>query len=189
MPWQTGMIAWPWSHDDRRWRTCGRQVMKAAIGALTLLGVAMWSGAACADTRITFAHPDRYTDANLYGNCGTRSWQPAVDGIGSYLKRLGGRHFAPGQVLTIEVLDMALAALIDPFRSQTVRIMSPATWPRIKMRYTLAQNGRMLTRGEETIFDLEYLSNAVGRSSGDPLRYEKAMLDDWFRARFAGGGR
>jgi len=163
--------------------------MKAAIGALTLLGVALVSGAAGADTKVTFAHPDRFTDANLYGNFGTRSWQPAVDGIGAYLKRLGGRYLDRGQLLTIEVLDIDLAGLIDPFRSQTVRIMSPATWPRIKVRYWLAQNGRALAGGEETISDLEYLSNAVGRSSGDPLRYEKAMLDDWFRTRFAGGGR
>src|SRR5262249_15728287 len=152
--------------------------MKTAIGALTVLGIALASGAACADTKITFAHPDRYTDAKLHGDYGTRSWQPAVDGIGAYLKRLGDRYLERGQVLAIEVLDIDLAGLIDPFRSYSVRFMSPATWPRIKVRYTLAQNGRTLMRSEETISDLEYLSNAAGRSSSDPLRYEKAMLDD-----------
>jgi len=163
--------------------------MKAAIVALTFLGVAVSSGAACADTKVTFAHPDRYTDAKLYGDYGTRAWQPAVDAIGAYLKRLGDRYVERRQVLTVEILDIDLAGLIDPFRSYSVRFMSPVTWPRIKVRYTLAQNGRTLMRSDETISDIEYLSNAVGRSSGDPLRYEKAMLDDWFRARFARAAR
>jgi hypothetical protein len=36
---------------------------------------------------------------------------------------------------------------------------------------------------QETVIDQYYLARPT-RASSDPLRYEKAMLDDWFRARF-----
>src|SRR5262245_38394515 len=151
--------------------------MKAAICVLSCLAVALSANAACATTKINFANPQSFTDAKLYGDYGTRSWQLAVDMIATFMKRLGDRYVDGRQVLTIEVLDIDLAGLIDPLRSYSVRILSPATWPRIKVRYRLAQGGHTLRQGEETILDLEYLSNAVGRSSGDPLRYEKAMLE------------
>ena len=163
--------------------------MKAAICALACLALAISSSATCAATKVAFAHPENYTDANLHGDYGTRSWQPAVNAIGAYLKRLGDRYVDRRQDLTIEVLDIDLAGVIDPLRSLSVRKLGPATWPRIKVRYTLAQNGRALMRGEETIAAIDYLTNASARFSSDPLRYEKAMLDDWFRGRFAAAGR
>jgi len=51
--------------------------MKAAICAVACLAVAIPSSALCAATRVSFAHQENYTDASLYGDYGTRSWQPA----------------------------------------------------------------------------------------------------------------
>src|SRR5262245_35335533 len=108
--------------------------MKAAMCALACLAAAIPSGAACAATRVSFAHPENYTDANLHGDFGTRSWQPAVAAIGSYLKRLGERYLDRRQSLSIEVLDVDLAGYINPLRpgAGSVRILRDGTSPRIK---------------------------------------------------------
>jgi len=164
--------------------------MKAVVLAFACLTVALPPRALCAATKVSFAHPENYTDANLYGGYGTRSWQPAVSAIGAYLKRLDDRYLDRRQVLTIDVVDIDLAGYIDPLRpnAYNIRILRDGTWPRIRVRYSLAQNGRPLRRGEETIASVDYLTNASARFSSDPLRYEKAMLEEWFRARFDGTG-
>jgi hypothetical protein len=41
------------------------------------------------------------------------------------------------------------------------------------------------TQGEEAIVDMDYQSDASTNSPSDPLRYEKAMLGDWFTRRVA----
>jgi hypothetical protein len=38
-----------------------------------------------------------------------------------------------------------------------------------------------MNAGEATIVDINYLANPGARFAQDPLRYEKAMLSDWFR--------
>jgi hypothetical protein len=90
------------------------------------------------------------------------------------------------------VTDVDLAGRFEWWRpyAYDVRILRDITWPRIKLRYALADGGRTVLSAEEQISDLNYLMNAGVRSSSDPLKYEKAMLDDWFRARTvrAGGG-
>src|SRR5262249_12269145 len=90
------------------------------------------------------------------------------------LKRLGDRYLDPRQVLTINVVDIDLAGYIDPLRPNAyiIRILRDGTWPRIKVRYSLAQNGRPPRRGEETIASVDYLTNASARFSTDPLRYD-----------------
>jgi hypothetical protein len=41
-----------------------------------------------------------------------------------------------------------------------------------------------VANGDETISDINYLMRASIAYSSDSLRYEKAMLDEWFRTRF-----
>ena len=42
----------------------------------------------------------------------------------------------------------------------------------------------LVAQREETVADMNYRVRPEGRYSNDLLRYEKAMLDDWFRSRF-----
>ncbi len=68
-------------------------------------------------------------------------------------------------------------------RSQNLRDIYP---PRFTMRYRLSEDGRTLVEGQETVVDPNYLANpAIYFSPSDPLRFDKAMLANWFRTRFA----
>ena len=98
-----------------------------------------------------------------------------------YFARLD-KKLPAGQSLRIEVLDIDLAGRLYPRRSgDDIRILNGgADWPRIHLRYTLEQDGKLLRSGDEQLSDMAYQDRLGRTSDSDPLRYEKRMLDDWF---------
>ncbi|HWB50594.1 MAG TPA: DUF3016 domain-containing protein [Stellaceae bacterium] len=160
---------------------------RLAILALCSALTGMGSGIAAAEVQVTFVAPEHYTDASLYNGYGAAGRAPALRQIEQTLHRLGERYLRPSQRLSVDVLDVDLAGRFEPWRPQAfdVRLMREVTWPRIKLRYTLTEAGRPSRSGEEDVSDEMYLTRAGIRSSVDVMPYEKAMLERWFRARFA----
>ena len=150
------------------------------------LAVAGWPLSAAAQVIVTFDHPEAYTDAGLYADFGSKAREPAMRGIKEHLERLGQRFLRPGQKLTVEVLDIDLAGRFEPWRALAshVRFMRDVTWPQIKLRYSLDDNGVVRARDTEILSDLNYQMRIGPYLTSDPLRYEKAMIEDWFRKRF-----
>lgn len=138
---------------------------------------------ASAEVIVSFNAPERYTDAGHR----VADRDAVARALTRHLQRLGERHLAADQVLRIEVLDIDLAGRFEPWRphAQDVRFLREVTWPRITLRYTLETGGHPAQAVEEKVIDQNYLTRiGVGRDS-DSLYYEKQMLEDWFRARFA----
>jgi hypothetical protein len=159
----------------------------ATVIVVLLLGAA--AATARAPVQISFDHPERFTDAWLDQSHREAARSATTRAIGDWLQQLGQRHLRPNQSLAVEVLDIDLAGEFQPLstRVQNVRIMRSDTWPKIKLRYTLRQGGQVVISGEEIVADLYYLARADERPSTDPLRYEKAMLADWFHDRIVEG--
>jgi len=107
--------------------------------------------------------------------------------IEKYLWRLGEAYLAPGDKLTIDVLDIDLAGRFEPwqFNYQDVRFMREITWPEIKLSYRLERANSAPIQGEETVADRGYLTFLTTRDYIDIMPYEKVMLERWFRVRFA----
>jgi len=160
----------------------------AAVAFVCLAAIGTWPAWAAADVRVSFADPERYTDASIRGDHRIGPDAPALQVIRGHLRRLGERYLRPDDVLSIEILDIDLAGRYEPWRfpGQDLRYMREVTWPTIKVRYTLLRQGSAALDGEEVVTDQNYLMRAGARHSGTPLFYEKAMLDDWFRDRFGG---
>lgn len=53
------------------------------------------------------------------------------------------------------------------------------------LRYTLSAGGQATLRGEERVTDMSYTRRIADFGTRDPLRYDKRMLQTWFRERFA----
>lgn len=138
---------------------------------------------AAAAVSVSFTNPERYTDAGTYyGQSETTQRE-----LEQHLKQLGERYLAPGQTLTVEVLDIDLAGRYEPWGRDfyEVRILrGRADFPLMKLRYVLQAEGRVLASGEESIADLGYMFHSTRYSSSNSLHYEKRMLRDWFKARF-----
>lgn len=152
-------------------------VRTAALAGLLLLSA---SGASAGVT-VTYAQPERFSDVPF------APWERE-----RVLKELS-THFAKmaqklpaGQDLNVEVTDIDLAGRTWPSydSGRDIRILNGrADWPRLSMKYTITQGGQVLRQGEEDLNAMNYLHRINRHSSGEELRYEKQMLDDWFRER------
>jgi hypothetical protein len=147
------------------------------------------SPSAQADVHVTFTAPETYVDAGLRREDGARAREVTLRTIREQLVRLGERFLAPSQTLEIEVLDIDLAGEIEWWHGPyDIRFLRSYTWPKIKLRYTLEDNGEAIRSSEEWISDPSYQMNViVATRSGDVMPYEKEMLARWFRSRFAAG--
>jgi len=133
-----------------------------------------------ADARVlvTFQDTGSYSDPDLHG-LSVRAELKA------HLQRLGARYLPRDADLKITVLDVRLAGQFAWWRTPpSLRVMNESTWPTVTLRYTLSRGARTIDAREETIADQFYLNRSRTLSAG-PLVYEKALLDDWFRERFA----
>ena len=101
------------------------------------------------------------------------------------LTRLGERELPPGRSLSVTVVDIRPAGQFEPWRATAydVRFLRDTTPPSVTLRYSLAERGRVVAAGEETVTDMNYLWNPSARSSLGSYPYESALMRDWFRDR------
>ena len=131
---------------------------------------------------VSFIEPDKFYDS---GN--SQFDKPTnLKTIEAFLQELGKRYLADGQVLDIEVLNVDLAGYSRPTRNGDLRIVrGGADWPSFQLRYKLSAGGQPLKQAEERVAEMNYTGKIASYGARDPLKYEKQMLDGWFRERFA----
>lgn len=154
------------------------------IPALTVafsLCAATFAAQAGGTVNVSFVEPDKFYDS---GN--NQFDKPTnLKTLEAFLQDLGKRYLSDGQVLDIEVLNIDLAGYSRPTRNGDLRIVrGRADWPSFQLRYKLAGGGQALKQGEERIADMNYTGKIASYSAREPLKYEKQMLDSWFRERF-----
>lgn len=152
-------------------------ILSAAIAAMLVLSTLTLS--ARAGVTVTFTEPDKYTDMPF----GQYEKQRVMEAMQKHFVKLGA-NLPAGQDLKVEILDIDLAGRIEPFARSTgdLRILrGKADWPTVTLRYDLQSQGKSLKTGEERITDMSYLSGYNHYHSGEFLRYEKQMLDRWFK--------
>lgn len=150
-----------------------------------LLACGLLAGAASvaqAAVTVQFINPERYEDVAL----SPRDRDDILREFERHFVKLGQR-LPPGQDFNVEVLDIDLAGRMQPSRSamQDIRVMrGGADWPRMHLRYTVTSNGQVVRSGDVQLRNQMYLDRVSNYLSGDQLRYEKQMIDDWFYKEF-----
>jgi hypothetical protein len=148
------------------------------LPAIATVTVLLWAAPSQAAVTVTFADPARFTDATRYD-------VDALGAIKSHFQHLGARYLGRGETLRVTILDFDLAGFDLSSRGPSrLRVLNGATSPKIRFRYRLESGRKLLASGEESLSDHSYLSRPGAGLSSDPLRYEKSMLDDWFRQKF-----
>ena len=155
-----------------------RLMKPTLLAAATLLA----SAAAWADVSVTYVKPDDYTDVPRNQIDRDR----VLKDFSAYFATLD-KKLPAGQSLKIEVLDIDLAGRLYPrHMGDDIRIMNGgADWPRLQLRYTLSQDGQLLRSGEEQLSNMNYQMTLSRHNDSEPLRYEKQMIDDWFKKTIA----
>lgn len=156
----------------------------------SLLGAGLLTAASlasAANVSVTFVQPEKFTDAAYSRSFPSERDRAEVErDIERHLQRLAERRLPAGDALAIEVLDIDLAGHFEPLRFRhgaDVRVVRDITSPRIKLRYKLTRGDQVLASGEDHLSDMNFMQAGNRYSSDDRLRYEKALLDDWFEQR------
>ena len=153
-------------------------------------GLLVAAGAVSAATvSVTFVQPENFTDAGFSrGRATARDLAELQQEMQQHLQRLADRKLAASDALQVEVLDIDLAGDFESprmARFSDVRVVRDFASPRIKLRYTVSQGDKVVTRGDDQLSDMNFLWSLNHYASGDRLRYEKPMLDAWFEKRIA----
>ena len=113
-----------------------------------------------------------------------------VRGIARHLAKRAAGALGPGERLDVVITDIERAGEFEPGagRSDGVRIVRDIYPPRIDLSYTLYDaSGDVVGSGERRLRDIGFLQRHAGTvGSGDPLRHEKRLVDDWVRDELAG---
>ena len=141
--------------------------------------LALTTSVAGATATVTFTQPEKYVDMPF------APWEKAVvmKNLREHFDKLG-TQLPQGQDLKVEVLDIDLAGRIEPRigMSHDIRMLKGgADWPAIQLRYRVEAQDKVLKSGEARVSDMAYLNHFNRYSANEPLRYEKRMLDDWFK--------
>jgi hypothetical protein len=145
--------------------------------AAMALALAAVSVSALAGVKVTFAPPEKMTDVPR-----DKPDRESMEFLFTeHLNKLASQLPA-GQELKVEFTDIDLAGDVFPrVAVQNIRVMKGrADWPRLKIRYSVEQDGKVLRSGERELKDMNYQMSYHGFRN-DIYGYEKQLLDDWFK--------
>ena len=157
--------------------------MKTMMTMLAGATLALASVAASAGTAtVTFVHPENYVDFPTWAD----DRQDVLRELGEHFAKRA-RALPANEELRVEVLQCDLAGRLRPSvtRTSEIRVIRPIDWPTMQVRYTLLRDGQVISQGEERLSDMQAVTRANRYFSDDPLRFEKMMIDDWFKDRIA----
>jgi hypothetical protein len=168
------------------------KLLLTAFVGLVAAGAAVFAKAdksakPAADVVVTFAAPEKFTDAKDSYMDTERGREAVLTEISEHLVAQAGRYLAAGERLEITVTDVDLAGDFEPWRGMhfdDIRIVKDIYPPRVSLEFRrLAADGRILSEGRRELRDLGYMLTVALRTS-DPLRYDKELLSDWLRREF-----
>ncbi len=151
------------------------------IGSHTAVAAALLvlaAGSASAAVTVTFTNADKYTDMPGFES----DKKDLMQGLETHFKTLA-EGLPPGHDMKVEVLDVDLAGHLEMDRHpRDIRVLrGKADWPKMSIRYSIEENGKVVKSGTENISDMTYMNHLNRYSGSDTLRYEKKMIDDWFK--------
>ncbi len=112
-----------------------------------------------------------------------RDW---LDDLGRFVAKRAAAVVPPGQRLLVTITDVQRAGMVEPWhRAGTdLRVVRDTTPPRIDLSFqVVGPNGAVFREGSRQLRDMAFLRRHI-RYSGDPLAYEKHLIDDWVREEF-----
>ena len=145
------------------------------VGAVAAFLLACASASAAAT--VTYINPEKMTDVPRFAS--DRESMEMI--FRDHLNQLASQ-LPSGQELKVEFIDIDLAGDVFPrVPVRDVRVMKgQADWPRMHLRYSIEQDGKVLRSGDRELSDPNYLMGSRSYNQ-DLYGHDKQMLDDWFR--------
>jgi hypothetical protein len=131
---------------------------------------------------VEFFEPLRFTDV-LDSHMGRPDPELYLPQLRDHLLERAKYHVPEGHTLSVTFTDIDMAGEFEPWRGpqwSDVRIVKDIYPPRINLTFRLTDaEGRVVKEGKRELRDLAFLMKITMAFRDDPLRHEKALLDDW----------
>ena len=153
----------------------------AATGLLALA-----AGSAGAEVVVNYVQPEQFSDLPSL----PKDRQQALNELTRHFAKLAAQ-LPEGQILRVDVADVDMAGREIPGTIVLNRrtYSSSVDWPRIRLQYEVENQGQIVRSGEVDLRDMAFSYRAKRYYDGDLLRFEKQMLDDWFKESILSGER
>lgn len=160
---------------------------------VTLLGLAPALASQAAETRtiaradVMFFEPQKFTDVkdSYMGDFERTTY---LDGIRDHVLEQAKYYVPEGHHLSVTFNDIDMAGDFEPWRGprwDDVRIVKDIYPPRIQLSFRLTDaQGNVVKEGKRDLRDLAFMMKINMSFRDDPVRHEKALLDDWLRSEF-----
>jgi hypothetical protein len=169
-------------------------IMKTSTYLLvTFLGVMPALALRAAETRtiaraeVLFFEPQKFTDVRD-SYMGDHERTTYLESIRDHLLEQAKYYVPEGHHLSVTFNDIDMAGDFEPWRGprwDDVRIVKDIYPPRIKLSFRLTDaNGNVVKEGQRDLRDLAFMMKINMSFRDDPVRHEKALLDDWLRSEF-----
>ena len=145
-----------------------------------------------AEVEIEWDKPEKYRDVRPTNESRKRFREATFERINEYMNELA--LALPGdQKLLMKVNDLDLAGQVLPasfvglgLSGSDVRVVKNIDIPRINFSYQLLdKSGEVLQQAEVKLKDMSFLERRTHFFKSESLRYEKSMVQRWFKQEFA----
>lgn len=153
--------------------------LRSAVVALFCIATGMASAA----VTVNYVNTDKMTDVPRFE---TERRSMEID-FREFFEELA-KKLPAGQDLKLDILDIDLAGDVFPrVPIRDVRVTKGSyDFPRIHLRYSIEQDGKVLRSGERELADRNYQLN-VNSYRNEMYNYEKQMLSEWFKKDILAG--
>ena len=162
----------------------------AGLAAISTVLIAQAAVATDARVEVIFSHPEKFTDVRDAYSATEMGRKANLDQIRDYVVSEANNFITDGRKLTVTFTDIDLAGDFEPWRGpewMDIRGVKDIFPPRMDLEFKLmGPDGTMIKEGKRELRDLAFMSK-LSVNQNDALRFDKALLDDWFRSEFRKG--
>src|SRR5580704_11045367 len=165
--------------------------MKTLRLLFAVFGLASGGALRAADTTpaprvdVVYVDPEKFTDVTDSFNSPDKGRDEHLSDLKEHIEKRANKYIPAGQHLALRITDVKMAGNFEPWRGprfDDIRIIKDIYPPRINLEFKLTDaNGKILKEGKRHLTDINFLSTINMYFPDDTLRYEKQLLDDWFR--------
>lgn len=159
-----------------------------SLGLLGVLSAGLALAAAetktIARAEVLFFEPQKFTDVKD-SSMGDADRTTYLEQIRDHLLEQAKYHVPEGHKLSVTFTDIDMAGDFEPWRGprwDDIRIVKDIYPPRMVLTFRLTDaQGNVVKEGKRELRDLAFMMKISMTFRDDPVRHEKALLDDWIR--------
>jgi hypothetical protein len=167
--------------------TPSRWALLLATALLVACATPRPTGAPPGAVSVSWSDPAQFAEARESHADTPAAREAWLSALARHLAEKAAAVLPEDEKLEVRITDVKRAGGFEPWRgpqASNLRVVRDVYPPRIDLDFQrVAADGRVLQTGSRQLRDVTFLMRPP-RYSGDPLRFEKVLVDDWVAKEF-----